>query len=268
MIELIDNLNLDNNLKDKAKDLARKDKVNVLMCAKSCNEGNFDVLQGKDDLFILVVLIECMSKTLEKYKSLGIDEKVFYDTFDDIRIWCENNSNKGIKNYNWIKNHIMCQLFKIGRLQFQFYVCNNDTLNFELLPFEYGDNLIYIHIPQGEKLEYSECVKSLQEAIRFFNRYFPEYKYDFFFCESWLLYEDNWLFMERSSNILEFSTLFDVMYNVEDDSQAIERIFGKRRRLVSMYPEKTTLQKNAKSHLRNKGRLGLGIGLIEKQCFE
>ena len=268
MTDLIEKLNLDKTLIEKANDLALKDKVNVLACAEKCNGGDFSCLDGKGGVFILAVVLECLKHTKQEYDRIGIDEKVFYDTMSDIKIWCENNGNEGLLNINWIKLHLSCQLFRLGRLQYQFYICNNETLNYGLLPFEKGEKLIYVHIPQGEKLVYSECVESLQSAIKFFKTYFPEYEYDFFFCESWLLYEDNWMFMERSSNILEFSTLFDVMYSVDDDKQAIERIFGKRRKMPALYPSKTSLQKNVKAHLKNGGRLGMGIGIIEKQCFE
>ena len=44
--------------------------------------------------------------------------------------------------------------------------------------------------------------------------------------------------MNSSSNILQFSTLFDLVYSVEDDRQAIERIFGKRKIIKSKYEEK------------------------------
>src|SRR5699024_7805843 len=134
---------------------------------------------------------------------------IFYDTMDDIRIWCENNNNKGLKNYRWLKNHVSLELFKIGRLQYQFYTCKSRFLKYSLLPFDYGEKVIYVHIPQGEKLVYSDCVSSIKEAKIFFEKYFPGYSYRFFFCESWLLFAENWQFMEPSSNILQFSSLFD-----------------------------------------------------------
>ena len=56
--------------------------------------------------------------TFAKYKKLGIDDSVFYNTMRDIKIWCKNNGNKGLNNWGWIKNHLKCELFKLGRLQF------------------------------------------------------------------------------------------------------------------------------------------------------
>lgn len=267
MFEYIDRINIDTALKSKIIDLAQTDKTKILSLAQKCNAGNFSCLKHKNDLLRLAVIIECVSETAEKYKSLGIDEKIMFDTLDDIRIWCENNDNKGLKNYNWIKNHINCQLFKLGRLQYQIFPCRSKILKYNLLPFNYGDNLIYVHIPQGEKLDYSMCINSLIQSTEFFAKYFPEYKYRFYFCESWLLYEENWQFMKAQSNILQFASIFDVLYSVENNSQAIERIFGKRQHNKHNYPENTTLQKNAKEFLLNKGRLGIGVGIVDKYAL-
>ncbi|MFU2519512.1 MAG: hypothetical protein ACM67P_05240, partial [Clostridiales bacterium] len=78
------------------------------------------------------------------------------------------------------------------------------------------------------------------------------------------LYGENWQFMNSSSNILQFSTLFDLVYSVEDDRQAIERIFGKRQLIKSKYQENTALQRSAKRFMQNGGKLGVGIGILFK----
>lgn len=267
MTDLINNINLDENLKSKVTDLFRNEETVVLSLAGKCSKGRFSCLKNKNDLMRLAVILECAEKTRAFYNKKGISEKILADTLDDIRIWCENNDNKGLENYNWIKNHINGELFRIGRLQYQMFKCKNRTLHYSKLPFRYGEKLIYVHIPQGKKLIYADCVKSLKDAVAFFNKYFPDFKYSFFFSESWLLYGENWQFMEPSCNILQFSSLFEIAYSVKDDSQAIERIFGKKQRKKENYPEKTTLQKNAKAFIRGGGKLGVGIGYIDKQSL-
>ena len=57
--------------------------------------------------------------------------------------------------------------------------------------------------------------------------------------------------------------MFDIVYSSQDDRQAIERIFGKRRIIKSSYPENTTLQRNAKKYILSGKKLGIGIGVIE-----
>lgn len=264
MLDLIEKIDLDIQLKNKVIDLAQKDRVKILSLAKKCAGGNFNCLRFKDDLTRLAVIIETAEYTLEKYRQLGIPEHIFIKTLDDIRIWCENNDNKGLANYNWIKNHLNCELFRIGRLQFQLFKCSNKLLDYSCFPFDCGENVINIHIPQGEKLIYSDCIASLKEAVVFFNKYFPDYNYRYFFCESWLLYGDNCFFMEPSSNIMQFSAMFDIVCSVDIDKQSIERIFGKRQLNKKKYQENTSLQRSAKAHLLNGGKLGMGIGIIDK----
>lgn len=264
MLNLIDDINLDENLKNKVIDLAQKDKVKILSLAEKCRKGNFACLANKNDLLRLAVIIKTAEYTKQRYLKLGIPENILADTLDDIRIWCENNGNKGLKNYNWIKNHMNCELFKMGRLQFQFFRCNMKTLNYADYPFNYGDNLIYVHIPQGEKLDYEACKNSLKLAVEFFDKYFPDYKFRYFFCESWLLYDKNKLFMSENSNIIKFSSLFNVITSFSNDTQAIERIFGKRRLIKKKYQENTSLQKSAKAFMQQGGKLGIGIGIIDK----
>lgn len=265
MRELIEKIGLDEKLKSNLINLLENDEKRIIDLADSCKKNGFASLFIKDDMTKLACAIAYADRyTKEEYKSLNIPESVFYDTMGDIAIWCENNHNKGLKNINWIQNHLKAELFRIGRLQYQLYTCNNKTLDYDRLPFNQGDKMIYIHIPQGEKLIYASCVESIKCAKEFFNQHFPEFEYTFFFCESWLLFGDNWMFMSPSSNILQFQSLFSIEYSAPDDKQAIERIFGKRRIIKALYPANTTLQKQAKDFMLHKGKLGIGIGIIHK----
>ena len=265
-IELLANkINLNSELKNKVLSLVERDRAKLISLCKKADNDNFKSVFAKNDMIKLAVaLLYSVEFTYPKYQKAVISDEIYFETMKDIAVWCENNNNKGLKNLPWIKNHLNFELFKLGRLQFQIYKCDNRTLNYDLLPFNFGENLIYVHISQGEKLVYAECVNSLKNAKRFFCEYFPNYDFDYFFCESWLLYGENWQFMNSSSNILQFSTLFDLVYSFDDDRQAIERIFGKRQLIKSKYQENTALQRSAKRFMQNGGKLGEGIGILFK----
>ena len=83
-----------------------------------------------------------------------------------------------------------------------------------------GDPVIEVHIPAGEKLSPEECKKSFDAAREFFAKYFPDYKWEYFTCHSWLLDPslDN---LMDGGNILAFRDMFDV--TVDEDSAAILR---------------------------------------------
>ena len=262
-LELIEKLNLDENLTLQVTDLINNNEVSILRLSKKFAKKRTSCLKFKSDLTRLAAAIIAAEITYKKYKDKGIDDKVFFDTMADIGIWCKNNHNEGLKEYNWIKNHLGFELFKIGRLQFQLFKCNNPTLDYKKLPIKYRSKAVYIHIPQGEKLDYNACLESINSAKIFPKEYFPKYKFEYFFCESWLLYEKNKEFMDENSNILKFQTLFNIAYSVKEDKQAIERIFGKKERDVNCYKQETSLQKSAKKYMQNGGKLGIGIGYIK-----
>ncbi|MGN1443568.1 MAG: hypothetical protein ACI4XE_06950, partial [Acutalibacteraceae bacterium] len=156
-------------------------------------------------------------------------------------------------------------LFRLGRLQYQFYTIHNASLNFDVLPVEMNENVIYIHIPQGEKLVFEACRDSLEKADRFFETIFPAYAFRYYFCESWLLYEKNRDFMKPDSNIIRFQSLFDSVYSVNDDSQAMSRIFPDKPESLENFPETTSLQRAAKAYIANGNSLGLGIGVVKRK---
>lgn len=261
--ELIDKYNIQKELKNKAASLIQKNEVGILRLSDKFVNHKSNCLRFKNDLVRLAVVLKASEETYKFYRQKGIDDRIFFDTMDDIRIWCEENDNKGLKNYNWIKNHICFELFKIGRLQFQIFRFPYIIYNYRETPLKFKENVIAVHIPSGEKLDYDECVSSIEKAKAFFKKYFPEYRYDYFICDSWLLYDKNKEFMAEDSNIIKFQSLFSIPFSRSADSQAIERIFGKREKDINCYAEKTSLQRAAKEYMQNGGKLGVGFGYIK-----
>lgn len=262
IITYAEKIGLDKSLINSLKVIIQNDEERIKELSKKLLNG-VDCLAKENDLMRLAVVLNCLNDTKEIYKTHGIGDDIFWDTAGDIKIWCENNQNKGLKNYRWLTNHLKGELFRIGRFQYQIYTCCNHTIDYSKLPFGLGEKVIYIHVPQGEKLIYDDCIKSINNAKTFFKIYFPDYKFKYFFCESWLLYERNADFMKKESNILKFASLFDIAYSVNEQSQAIERIFGEKREKAADYPEKTSLQKAAKEYIQNNNTLGLGIATIK-----
>lgn len=166
---LADKINLNTKLKNKVLSLVDRDRAKLIYLCNKAKSGDFKSLFVKNDLTKLAIALMYSAEiTYPKYKRANISDDIYFDTMKDIAVWCENNNNKGLKNLAWIKNHLNFELFKIGRLQFQIYKCHNRTLNYDLLPFNFGENLIYVHIPQGEKLVYADCVNSIKKAQSFF----------------------------------------------------------------------------------------------------
>ncbi len=261
MLTLAEKLGIDKALTE---ELEKVNAGQVSALADKCSTKSFHILKKENPIVRLAVILNLAVKVKAKYDKAGIDEKIYYDTMSDIRIWCERCGNRGLENYGWLKNHVSFELFRLGRLQFQLYECKNRTLLYKKLPFEYGEKLVYVHIPEGEKLEKEKCIESLKCADGFFARYFSDYTYKYYFCESWLLFEGNRDFMAENSNIVSFMSLFDICYSVKIDEQAIERIYGKRQIFKRSYPQNTDLQRRAREYMLGGGRMGVGIGVIKR----
>lgn len=263
MIELAKKIGLHESVIYELEKLIRDKKENTDSLANRCVTKGFNILKGKSPMMALAVILKLAVDVKAKYDKEGIDEKIYYDTMSDIKIWCEKTGNKGIREYMWLRNHVNFELFRLGRLQFQLYECKNKTLLYNKLPFSYGDKLINVHIPEGEKLSEDKCIESFAMAKEFFSKFFPDYKYEYYFCESWLLFEGNRDFMKEDSNIVKFMNLFKHCYSVKIDVQSIERIYGKRKHIKKNYAENTDLQRRAKAYMMQGKKLGIGIAVYK-----
>lgn len=187
--------------------------------AITINDYNLLSTDGKRNLLSYLFFCE---KLEEKYKNAGIPEEILMATLKDLPIWTREWSNvKGelyLGELDWLKRHFVMNLFRIGRLQYAFAISYHDIPEFGI---KKGDNVIEVHIPAGEKLDTDECRKSIAAAREFFKQYYPNYKYSYFICHSWLLDETLKKYLPKESNILAFGDLFNRV--IEEDSNALLR---------------------------------------------
>ncbi len=202
----------------------------------------------------------------EKYQQEGIGESIYWDTFSDIRIWCENCVTQygtyGLAQYDWLFRHIKMTLFRLGRLQFEI----PGEMELSSIPKSWSEkekdperDLLFVHIPQGEPLLLDSCKNSFSQAEKFFGK---GKKCPIFLCHSWLLGEHLKKLLSSDSNIMEFQKLFQIVEQDYETREAEERIFGQTREYPEEYPENTSLQVRAKEFLLKGGQLGNGFGVI------
>ncbi len=178
---------------------------------------------GKRNLLSFLFFAE---KLAEEYAELGLPEKVLLDTLYDVVIWTDTWSKvKGelyLGELKWLKCHYTKRLFRIGRLQ---YAMGKPLYDVEKYGIKKGDSIIEVHIPADGPIDPAECRKSVAMAKEFFAKYYPDFKYEYFSCHSWLLDNNLKEYLKEGSNILEFAKLFDVLY--EEDSYALLRYIFK-----------------------------------------
>ncbi len=215
----------------------------------------------QSSLYFLYYFSRFACETYETYRERQIPEAIFWDTFQDIRIWCENCLREygeyGIHQYDWLYRHIELRLFRLGRLQYEMLEAEQEHI-WEGGHIRVGDSVISVHIPQGEPLDMEKC----RESFRWARSIWKDGRS--FFCHSWLLYPGLREILPETSNILKFQECFDVIETDYKEREAEQRIFTKVVMKVGSYPEQTSLQRNAKRYLLSGKSLGNGFGILKK----
>lgn len=227
---------------------------------QSDKKAFYSTIAGKKDFRMQFLYYYCRMacEVYEQYCEKGIKENIYWDTFRDITFWCENCLKEfgeyGIDQYDWFFRHIEMKIFRFGRLEFEMMSSEWD-LEYEGGKIRKGDPVINIHIPQGEKLNISACIKSCRRGREFWGEEYP------CVCHSWLLYP--WLtdVLKPGSNILEFQKLFRIVRIDYVEREAEWRIFTKIQENPKEYHEETSLQRSAKKYLLEGKKLGTGIGI-------
>lgn len=229
-------------------------------------EKFFSIVEKKKNFRMLFLYCYCRMamEDYEKYREKNIPQRVYWDTFSDISIWCENCFKQfgeyGLQEYRWLYRHIDLKLFRLGRLQFEKSVAEKN-IDVDGVKISKGENVINIHIPQGEKLDLKASKESILWAFKIFGKDVP------YLCYSWLLCPALQEILNGESNILKFQSLFSVIYTNFESREGEKRIFKTLSENTAEYPEKTSLQRNAKSYLLKGGRLGDSLGVLRKDLF-
>ena len=188
------------------------------------------------------------------------------DTLKDVVEWIEISTNAkkelSLGNCGWLKRYLDMRLFKIGRFNFCIGGAECDIPEFGV---KKGDNIIEIHIPTEGLFKKCVCEESLDMAREFFAKYFPEYHYEYFTCNSWLLDKTLRDMLDAGSNIIEFQNMFTMISETEADS-AITSVFSDdmTRRKLKQEAAATSLAQKIKDHALNGGKFYETYGIIKK----
>lgn len=124
-----------------------------------------------------------------------------------------------------------------------------------------GDPVLHLHIPGGEPMAYDACGEAFRQALEFFPRHFPEYRFNAFMCGSWILDTALQEIAAETSNMVRFQRevyLFPI--GLRDDSLPSGLFGGLLRKMpedLSQAPRDTSLQR---AYLDARGSGGLVSG--------
>ena len=139
---------------------------------------------GYSEYTLNFVFLLCLTEDLkEKYTLFGIDEKIYYDTMDDLRckllecIACEEVPGTFVAG--WFNGFFRLERFAYGR--FQFEICNfgsdEDFVMSSGKVVHPGDVYVNFHIPSsGIPLTDEVRLASYKEAYEHYKHLFPDGK--------------------------------------------------------------------------------------------
>ena len=218
--------------------------------------------RGKRPLLsVLAFCYFCADRMYEILKSKGFDDKVFTDSFTDTRVWaitCKNNYGQwGMKEFCWLQKTLKGELYRLGRLQFEIYPFPYEHYENHSVVINKGDMVINTHIPEDGSFPAEQRLDSYKQAYERLG-HLP------FVCESYLLYPEQYNFLNPKSNIVDFMNEFDIIYSEENDKMNdMWRIFGVRDSFEpSTLPKNTSLQRAYADHIAKTGKNGWGYGVL------
>lgn len=195
----------------------------------------------------------------EKFRQLGYPESVWRDTMSDMVLWLRNEQrNSGIIGLGPVAREWTAVLYngdvlRFGRLECNAKYCFKGDDIFDAgnnLLLAQGSEVINLHIPEDGAMSMDLCSVSLKKMAGFFAEYRPEYHWQGFICQSWLLDSQLQTMLPENSNIIKFQNS-GIHYPVDIEADTVFRIFGSQDPFKVKNP--TTLQRKAAEFLQKGG---------------
>jgi hypothetical protein len=131
-----------------------------------------------------------------------------------------------------------------------------------------GDPILDIHIPRGGPLDLDRCIDSLQEALAFFPRHFPDSPFVAFSCWSWILDPQLQAMLLDTSNLVRFQREFYVLPVPSEEDENLDFLFGLAPFNLQSAPRDTALRRAVLDHLLTGRHLYDGGGVLFPQDLQ
>ncbi|MGF3072440.1 hypothetical protein ACQV2T_02610 [Facklamia sp. P13069] len=216
----------------------------------------------------LVIMIVCIQALIELYKKYDLPLNILQNTLSDLFLRINLSQAVGLStdDFEWLARIFRLRIFKLGELQFEFTLFDSATLPKDISYINNGSKIlqdalpiISVHIMQDSLIDEAHSSTAFYLARAFKKRYLTNFPAQYFYCYSWLLNPNNSFLLGSQSNILSFSSNFDLIAHSAYPDMALEHIYGSKDIHPDSMPQITSLQRRAKSHL---SFLGIGVGIV------
>lgn len=215
--------------------------------------------EDSDGMKMLTCSLVAGQATYEQYTDMGISDTIFFDTFGCFSRFVKEHKVSygyyGFDRYWWSVRQLALEEFRIGELEYE---------------FDQRDNMdiIAIHIPSDADMSKDKLQQSYEEAVAFFAKYYPDFQYQYFTCDSWLLSPGLKDLLDESSRIIQFQNAFQIISTRPQEKDYMNWVY-KNRKLTSLdeVPQETSLQRKMKAYLQQGGMIGCAYGYLKENGF-
>ena len=222
-----------------------------------------DEVYGEEPFVALTIYLYAASQSwLKIYQPLKIPRTVYLATMNAFtRFIHEHFQVTGRYHFDrgfWIWRYTSGLIFRIGELEYErtYFSKGHKELKLE------GKQCLSLHIPSDADLSRNKIRDSYESAIRFFELYFPDYHYQVMYTDTWLLSPNLTKWLKQDSKIRLFAADYRLLSVDEQDDSGVPWIFGRVDANVQDYPEKTSLQRQAKQQLLAGAHIGSALGIL------
>ncbi|EMF0355076.1 DUF5596 domain-containing protein [Enterococcus faecium] len=222
-----------------------------------------DEVYGEEPFVALTIYLYAASQSwLKIYQPLKIPRTVYLATMNAFtRFIHEHFQVTGRYHFDrgfWISRYTSGLIFRIGELEYErtYFPKGHKELKLE------GKQCLSLHIPSDADLSRNKIRDSYESAIRFFELYFPDYHYQVMYTDTWLLSPNLIKWLKQDSKIRLFAADYSLLSVDEQDDSGVPWIFGRVDANVQDYPEKTSLQRQAKQQLLAGAHIGSALGIL------
>jgi hypothetical protein len=120
---------------------------------------------------------------------------------------------------------------------------------------KFGDTILDLHIPRGEKLSMENCKDSFIQAFKFFTTIFPDHPFKGVYCHTWFFTPQLQTILPQDSNIVHFQREFYLYPHPGGPAFLWSFVFGEKYPEAKTAPRDTSLRNAVLNWINNGGEL-------------
>ena len=213
------------------------------------------------DELSLAFLLNCTDETQRRLAGQGFDESVFTDSMRDLTIWTNFSRRSygvwGIREFDWLSRTVRAELWRLGRLQFEFFEYEYDPYSAGGYSVAPGDTVMNVHIPADGPFPADARMESYKRA-------YAKFGVNTFICDSYLLYPPQEKYLDPASNVVSFIHEYHVVRQGKAYSlHNLRYLYGDRDSYdLSTLPRDTAMRRSFLRMIDETGDMGWGVGVL------